>query len=105
MAITDIDKIDQISLGPDNRCYLTISDHLNWEDEDGHLNHLQNKLNGYVGFVQSGQLSTEYQNLEIVIQVIAKYDIPLEIYNAAENQISANLKQDGIDFRWSKLTD
>lgn len=103
MAITDLDKIDNISIGPDHRCYLTISDHLDWIDESEHLNYLQNKLNVYVSFIQSGQLNQEYQNLELVIHVIAKFDIPLEIYQTTENQIAASLKQDGFDFKWSNI--
>jgi hypothetical protein len=103
MAVTDLDQIDNISIGADCRCYLTISDHLDWTDESEHLNYLQNKLNVYVGFIQSGQLNQEYQNLELVIQVFAKFDIPLEIYQTAENQIADSLKEDGFGFKWIKI--
>jgi hypothetical protein len=104
MAITDLDKIDNISIGSDNKCYLTISDQLDWMDESEHLNYLQEKLNVYVGFVKSGQLASEYSKLDLVIQVVAEYEVPIEIYNAAENQISISLKEDGLDFEWSELT-
>lgn len=104
MAITDMSIIDNISVGVDNRCYLTISDHLDWKVKGEHLKYLQDKLNAYVGFVQSGQLIQDYQELDLVIQVIAKHQIPNEIYGTAKNQISNSLKEDGFDFEWSKLS-
>ena len=42
--------------GRNNRTVLTISDHLDWEDEGEHLILLQDKLNHYLEFVESGQL-------------------------------------------------
>ena len=40
-----------------NRAVLTISDHLDWEDEGEHLVLLQDKLNHYLEFIESGQLA------------------------------------------------
>ena len=39
--------------GPNNRAVLTISDHLDWEEEGEHLLLLQDKLNHYLEFIES----------------------------------------------------
>jgi len=39
---------------------LTISDHLNWADAPGHIGALQEKVNWYLAFIESGELSEQY---------------------------------------------
>lgn len=39
---------------------LTISDHLDWDNEQGHLRTLQEKLNLYLAFIESGELLVKY---------------------------------------------
>ena len=58
MSITDTEKIDYIGL--DHRTgdvILVITDHLDWcEPVDEHLLLLQEKLNTYLRFVESGEV-------------------------------------------------
>lgn len=58
---------------------LTISDHLNWSDKrNDHLLILQNKINTYLAFIESGQLYEEYPSAKgknVIIQVVGKYSL------------------------------
>ena len=58
---------------------LTICDHLDWNDEHSHLLTLQEKLNCYLRFIESGQIFEDYPNAsgrKLVIDVVALFDIP-----------------------------
>lgn len=62
----------------DNRAVLTISDHLDWEDEGEHLILLQDKLNHYLEFIESGQLvksKPEFKGLPVLIHVAAQHPL------------------------------
>jgi hypothetical protein len=55
---------------------LTISDHLDWSDSTAHLLLLQNKLNRYLAFVESGEILQSYPNAKgrpIVFEVVFKF--------------------------------
>jgi len=55
---------------------LTISDHLDWEDSEEHLSILQEKLNAYLAFVESGELLESYPSAKgrgVVIDVLFKF--------------------------------
>jgi hypothetical protein len=57
VTIVETDKIDLVATRPDSTVVrLVITDHLGWEDVGGHLQLLQDKLNTYLAFVESGQL-------------------------------------------------
>lgn len=53
MSIEQSDKIDFISTTKSGKVQLTISDHLEWNDEEMHLLILQKKINAYLDFIQS----------------------------------------------------
>jgi hypothetical protein len=84
VTITDLDKIDIVATRPDTRVVkLVISDHLIWEDISDHCRLIQNKLNTYIAFVESGQLGRlqgQYvpDSPEIVIQLVALHAPPSE---------------------------
>lgn len=57
MSITETNKIDIIATRPDSSVVrLVITDHLRWEDFETHARLLQDKVNTYLDFVESGQL-------------------------------------------------
>jgi len=61
MTIEQADMIDLVATKPeDSVTRLVITDHLDWGDEHAHLIALQNKLNAYLAFVESGQLTQEF---------------------------------------------
>jgi hypothetical protein len=60
----------------DGHVTLTISDHLPWLPDNEHLLILQDKINDYLAFLQSGEIYDSYPKAhgqEIEIQVICQY--------------------------------
>ena len=61
-----------------NEVFLVISDHLPWDvDENGHLRLLQDKLNKYLGAIESGEFYLKCPQAvgrKIVIYISAKYN-------------------------------
>jgi hypothetical protein len=84
---------------------LTISDHLGWEREDEHLMLLQTKLNTYLAFVESGEISVKYpaaKGRRIRIEIVAKYpfsDRALDFLHKAQPVVEAA----GYDLAWKML--
>jgi hypothetical protein len=57
MAITDPGIVDLVATRPDStEVRLIITDHLAWDDLSAHGRLLQDKINTYIAFVESGQL-------------------------------------------------
>jgi hypothetical protein len=97
MSVDQTDKIDFLWKDEDNgRVMLTITDHLDWKkkDESEHLELLQDKLNTYLHFIESGQLvksKPAYKGLPVVIHVRAKYRLSkeaAEFYKLVEKGIA-----------------
>ena len=83
MTVEDVDKVDRI--GVDRKTgdvHLLISDHLDWDQNEGeHLLVLQDKLNTYLEFVESGQLYAKYPRAvgkKIVFEVMGKFALSKE---------------------------
>jgi hypothetical protein len=56
---------------------LTVSDHLSWEDEMKHLLLLQEKINSYLAFIESGEILESYpdaKNRSPVISIKAMHE-------------------------------
>lgn len=76
MSIEQVDTVDAI--GKDiatGKVVLTISDHLDWTEEGAHLLALQEKINTYLRFIESGELIATYPEAEgraLVIEVVAR---------------------------------
>lgn len=61
MTVYNLKTIDGTALDPaTGEVVLLIEDNLNWNDEALHLSILEQKLNRYFQFVQSGQLAEHY---------------------------------------------
>ena len=102
MSVEQIDKIDFISTTPEGKVELTISDHLEWDAENNHLLILQNKLNAYLDFIQSGQILEDYpsaENKEIVISVVMKY-APKEDALTFLNHCEKFMEKQDVKFNW-----
>lgn len=59
MSIQDVKKIDSIGIPNDSQdtVSLAISDHLVWDEPiEEHLYTLQEKINSYVAFIESGEI-------------------------------------------------
>jgi hypothetical protein len=83
MSVEDIDKIDFVAVDrKTGDVQLVISDHLDWDQNEGeHLFVLQDKLDAYLTFVESGQLYAKFPRTrgeKIVIKVSGKYALSEE---------------------------
>lgn len=62
MAVDDAGVIDMISReNASDEVVLTVSDHLSWADTPGHLFVLQEKLNTYLAFIESGEIDSAFE--------------------------------------------
>ena len=77
MSIVDTDSIDAIGLDKEaKRVFLTIIDPLIWDNENVHLFTLQEKINTYLHFVESGELlkaMPESKDCDVAIELILKH--------------------------------
>jgi hypothetical protein len=76
MSVNQTDTIDNIGTTPDGKVTLTISGHHSW-DELWLLELLQDKINAYLQFIESGQILDDYPNAvgrEIVIKTVMKFE-------------------------------
>jgi hypothetical protein len=104
MSVEDTMVIDFIS-EKNNNVVLTISDHLEWDDENEHVFLLQEKLNAYLGAIESGQLNEKYPasvGKKITISIILKYE-PNEIGVSFLSCINDLLLNAGYNFNYYVL--
>ena len=79
MTVMDEGTVDFAGLDrEDNTLVLTISDHLPWgeETDDVHLLFLQNKINDYLRFIESGEVNEAFKPEDyskIVISIVSKF--------------------------------
>lgn len=59
MTIEQLDKVDVIA-NDNEKVILVISDHLEWDDQNEKLLLLQDKLNLYLSFIESGEIFEQY---------------------------------------------
>ncbi|VUD51023.1 hypothetical protein TDB9533_01338 [Thalassocella blandensis] len=77
MALLDSDTVDAISINSEGEVVLSVIDELPW-DENKHLVLLQDKINAYIRFVESGEILDSYPKAKgksIVFKVISKFEI------------------------------
>jgi hypothetical protein len=83
MSIDQTNVVDFIYRDPKtNEVYLCLTDHLAWTGvqkvDYEHLYLLQEKINSYLAFIESGEIYTAYPKAKgrtLIIQVIGKYDM------------------------------
>jgi hypothetical protein len=82
MSVVNTDKIDAIGIEKkSNLVVLTISDHLPWDDNLEHLLLLQEKINCYISFIESGEIQEVYPmsiGKSCVIDLVCKYKVSNE---------------------------
>lgn len=102
MSIIQIDIIDIISNTPNGKVMLTISDHLPWDKKNEHLLLLQEKLNKYLQFIESGEIFESYpaaKNQKIIISLSMQYE-PNQDTLIFLNRCKEVISNAGIDFEW-----
>jgi len=82
MSVEQADTIDFIGVDKaTGKVVLTISDHLDWKDPHFHLRKLQDKLNSYLRFCESGELHESYPDAkgrDVVLSIAARHPFSSE---------------------------
>lgn len=76
MSVENLKIIDFVSIDLNGNVVLTISDHLEWDENNEHLLVLQNKINAYLSSIESGDLYKQYSGAigrNIVINLVIKH--------------------------------
>lgn len=89
MSVQQTNTVD--SIGIDKKTgivILTISDHLGWTNIEDHLLLLQEKINTYISFIESGEIYETYPSATdkpLRIDILFKNEIPEEATNFIKN--------------------
>ncbi|RYM33349.1 hypothetical protein ERX46_10425 [Brumimicrobium glaciale] len=105
MSIEQSDKIDFISTSKSGTIQLTISDHLEWKDEEMHLLILQKKINAYLDFIQSEQIFEDYpsaKNKKITISLSMKFK-PTNVALKTLEDFKMILTKQDFEFSWKVI--
>ena len=71
MSIIDPTIVDSQAVTPDGQgIALLISDHLTWENEQKHLEALQDKLNSYISYLRNAQFAQYFPDMNFTYAVI-----------------------------------
>lgn len=105
MSVEQTDVVDAIGIDDDSgEVVLTISDHLEWSSDE-HLLQLQEKLNTYLSFVESGEILSSYPDAKgrnVLISVVCKHP-PDDRGVGFLNQVSGIVDGAGMRFRYQVL--
>ncbi|MCK6450687.1 MAG: hypothetical protein L6R19_07485 [Alphaproteobacteria bacterium] len=94
MSIEHSDSVDFVSIDEETgRVLLTISDHLDWQQDEGaHLLMLQNKLNSYLRFIESGEMDRKLpqaRGRRVTINLVAQFPLSKQASTFFQNAKSA----------------
>ncbi len=109
MSIIQTDKIDFIGTDKaSNSVILTISDHLDWNDSESHLLLLQEKLNSYLTFCESGEIYEVYPQARgnaLIIEIVGEHPLSQEGSDFLE-QVKEIIRENGnIELCFRHFTD
>jgi len=104
MAIDQSDVIDFVTIDQAGNAVLTVSDHLEWDEKNEHIFALQQKLNRYLAFIESGELVERYPETRgkpAVISVVALHQ-PNGAAQSFLQKVEQVLQGAGIGFRFQQ---
>ena len=84
---------------------LVISDHLEWDDKNEKLLLLQEKINNYISFLESGDVYKMYPDIRhgnFTIELVSKYR-PNGESEKFLKMITEIIEGAGFSFKWSAL--
>jgi hypothetical protein len=105
MSVMDEKIIDFAGIDKnENNLILSIADHLEWgvEADDVHLLMLQNKINDYLRFIESGEVNEQFKPEDydkIIIRVITKYPFGSDCIKFL-NMSKPVINDAGFGFEW-----
>lgn len=89
MTLAKLDVVDGI--GTDRvsgEVVLLLADEMSWENPQAHADLLTEKLNRYLGFVESGELITSYPDAEghaVRIDILLRCEPPASVVSSLES--------------------
>lgn len=95
--------IDFTSIDKNGYFVLTISDHLEWDEENEHLLILQEKINAYLSFIENHDFydnCPQALNRKILINIVAKYP-PNKQGEDFLGRVEEIIKSAGYDFSFA----
>lgn len=104
MSVENKNIIDVVSIDSEDNAVLTISDHLEWDTENEHLLILQDKINVYLGAIESGELYEKYPNAKdkhIIISVASLHE-PNADGKIFLERVKLTLEQAGYGFKFKQ---
>ena len=107
MTVEETSIVDVVTVTHDLKSVLlTISDHLPWDHEEGtHLLLLQDKINSYIRFIDSGEMEKKFPETSgknAIINIVAKYPLS-EQAELFFREIRSLLNKAGHELRFSVL--
>lgn len=105
MSIDNVNVIDFISIDKSGNVVLTISDHLAWDQENEHLQKLQEKVNAYLDAVDNESLYKSLPDAKgrnITINLVVQF-WPNESGKMLLQQIGDKLQSEGYAFTYKLL--
>ncbi|MES3110435.1 DUF6572 domain-containing protein [Sphingomonas aurantiaca] len=106
MSIVDTGNIDAIGIDKvSGDVVLNISDHLDWGEEASHVKALEEKVNAYLGYLESGQLIEDMPEARGRRPMIAVYHqfAPTETAKQVLDRLQVDLESHGIGFNFGAL--
>ena len=106
MSINEFEKVDFIALDDKtDEVFLYITDHFSWDlNFSEHIYQLQEKINSYLSFIESGELEKKYPmaiNKMPVIKIISKFPMPEdELIDKFINKAISIVQWAGFDLRF-----
>jgi hypothetical protein len=105
MSVENSKIIDAISLNFEDKVVLTISDHLEWDENNDHVIILQNKINAYLEIIENGELFKNYPDAidkKIQISIAFKFK-PIKIGIEFLKKVKVVLMELDYDFHFYYL--
>jgi hypothetical protein len=106
MSIVDTGTIDAMGIDKvSGDVVLNISDHLDWCEETSHLRALDDKVNAYLGYLESGQIVEDMPEAKGRRPMIAVYlqFVPPDTAKKVLKGLQSTLDSHGIGFTFGAL--
>lgn len=102
MSVDQTNVVDIVAEDSSGAILLVISDHLDWSNSRQHLFTLQEKVNTYIRFVDSGEIYEKYPKArDRVIQIDVRFHrtLPLQARSFLE-RMRSDVERFGFQFRY-----
>lgn len=107
MAVDQPKVIDFIGVDKSGAVVLTISDHLEWKDSLRHQLILQDKINCYLAFIESGEILESYPDSKgrrFIISIVGKH-MPDPSGHNFLTRVRSVIENAGFDFQFQLFSD